>query len=247
MIMKPVIFNFKSATIDLCRQLQACGVTFLTLHGRTAAQKSSEPVRVNAITEVKQSLLIPLIANGDVRTLAEADAMYEATKCNGMMSARGILANPALFAGYDKTPPACIQDWINISAKSGPNLIFQCFHHHLTFMTDSLLKKKSRIRFNNMTRKEEIFGFIDETFKIVPEVGYFEKENVGSALSYSYDESRFRGRLHKEMFTDSNEIIETYSSSKMDGKYFKSVVAASKGDETAICDLDFMDSSLFDA
>lgn len=32
----------------------------------------------------------------------------------GVMSARGILRNPAMYAGYDDTPFQCIQDWVRL-------------------------------------------------------------------------------------------------------------------------------------
>jgi tRNA-dihydrouridine synthase 4 len=205
--------------------------------------KCSEPVRVDAIAEVKRSLSIPLVANGDICSVADADARFEATGCDGMMTARSILTNPALFAGYDKTPLCCLQDFLDLSAKAGPNIIFQCFHHHLTFMTDSLLRKKERIRLNSLTRKEQVLEFMAENFGITPTT---VDENVEERpeIRYNYDETKFRERLCRDVF-QGGEIVQEYCSTKQDGKYFQSIVRASQGDETN-CDLDFMDSNMFE-
>lgn len=48
------------------------------------------------------------------------------------MAARGILANPALFAGYQKTPVECVVDWLDLSIAMG----FPVFnvHQHLMFI-----------------------------------------------------------------------------------------------------------------
>lgn len=72
-----------SATIDMCRQLEACGITFITVHGRTPAQKTNIPVNQEALKEIKSSLGIPVVANGDIFSLQDADAMHCKTNCDG--------------------------------------------------------------------------------------------------------------------------------------------------------------------
>ena len=57
-------------TIDLCRQVEAAGVSYLAVHGRRRDQRS-EPVNLDAIKAIKQSLKIPVVANGDIRTLED--------------------------------------------------------------------------------------------------------------------------------------------------------------------------------
>lgn len=94
-------------TIDLVRQLEKCGITFITVHGRSPTQKIGEPSNVEYLAEIKKSISIPMVANGDVKTLDGANELYEQTKCDGLMSARGILTNPTLFAGTNTTPVSC--------------------------------------------------------------------------------------------------------------------------------------------
>lgn len=74
------------------------------------------------------------------------------------MAARGILTNPALFAGHCVTPLACIQDWVTISTATATP--FQCFHHHLVFMLEKVLAKPERLAFNIIKTKELVLDFL---------------------------------------------------------------------------------------
>ena len=85
-------------TVDLCRQVEAAGVTFLTVHGRRKDQRS-EPVNLDAIKTIKQSLQIPVVANGDICTIEDARRVKRLTGVDGVMAARGILENPAMYSG----------------------------------------------------------------------------------------------------------------------------------------------------
>lgn len=66
-------------------------MTFLTVHGRTPSQKIAEPSNNDFLREVKQSISVPLIANGDCKSLDDADEMHRLIGCDGVMAARGIL------------------------------------------------------------------------------------------------------------------------------------------------------------
>jgi len=51
------------------------------------------------------------------------------------MSGRGLLANPGLFAGYDRTPIDAVSNFVQLSTKYGV-LPFPLFHRHLGFMLE---------------------------------------------------------------------------------------------------------------
>ena len=116
-------------TIEFVKRAESIGTDFITVHGRTRRQRSTELVNLNAIKLIKENLKIPVIANGNVFTLNDAENIYEQTGVNGVMSARGLLKNPALFAGYDFTPWDCIENFIRLSIAYGTNHFI--FHHHL--------------------------------------------------------------------------------------------------------------------
>ena len=53
---------------------------------------------------MRESLNIPVVANGDIFSLEDAKMTAEKTGCQGVMAARGLLENPAMYAGYTSTP-----------------------------------------------------------------------------------------------------------------------------------------------
>lgn len=95
----------------------------------------------------------------------------------GMMAARGMLENPAMFLGNSSTPVACIQDWVNISLDLG--VIFNCFHHHLVFMMEHILTKDERRVFNCLKTKDDVLNFLKENYNItyIPGNSGFSADN----------------------------------------------------------------------
>lgn len=73
--------NFRR-TVDFARQMESAGLTFLSVHGRTKDQRS-EPVNYEAISLIKSSINIPVIANGDVKSLKEAERIKTLTNVDG--------------------------------------------------------------------------------------------------------------------------------------------------------------------
>ncbi|ORX68910.1 FMN-linked oxidoreductase [Linderina pennispora] len=103
-------------TIELVKRAEMMGVDWITIHGRTRHQKSTEPVDFNIIKMVKESVGVPVLANGGIFSVEDADEMYEKTGVDGVMSARGLLQNPALFAGYEHTPLEAVQKYRQLRA-----------------------------------------------------------------------------------------------------------------------------------
>lgn len=104
-------FNFFRETVDLCQKAEHAGVSWIAVHGRTKDQRA-EPVNKEAIKTIKESLSIPVIANGDIKSLQDVEEIQTVTKVDGVMAARGILQNPAMYSGFENTPLQCVQDWV---------------------------------------------------------------------------------------------------------------------------------------
>lgn len=93
-------------TLELCLLLQAAGCACIAVHGRKRGSNRRRrvgPADLEQVARLKRALHVPVIANGNIRSFAEARANLVATGCDGVMSAEAVLANPALFAG-DQTP-----------------------------------------------------------------------------------------------------------------------------------------------
>lgn len=150
-------------TVDLCQKLEATGVSFVTVHGRTKEQRG-EPVNLEAIRTVKESLRIPVVANGDVYSLCRAKEVCRITGANGAMAARGMLENPAMFSGAKHTPATCIRDWVQLAAQLGSPLTQ--FHQHLTFMLEHVLPRSEKRVFNALTSSSAVVDYLQQTYEI---------------------------------------------------------------------------------
>ncbi|KAG8198239.1 hypothetical protein JTE90_021496 [Oedothorax gibbosus] len=135
-------------TVEFCQRAEKAGASFITVHGRTKVQRN-EKVNMEAIKLIKENVSLPVVGNGDVFHLRDAYTLQGYTGVNGVMSARGLLQNPSLFAGAEMTSSDCIQDWINISLSLGNS--FTNFHHHLMYMLEGVMSKHERKLFNSYT------------------------------------------------------------------------------------------------
>ncbi|KHN72067.1 putative tRNA-dihydrouridine synthase-like protein C45G9.2, partial [Toxocara canis] len=100
-------------TVELCRQVQSAGVSYICVHGRTPEQRA-EAADYEAIALVKSALSIPVIANGGIDSYHEALQVTKRTGVDGVMAASGLLDNPAMFAGHEFTPLQCVLDWVSV-------------------------------------------------------------------------------------------------------------------------------------
>ncbi len=83
--------------VEIGKAVEACGVDFVSVHGRTRAGKYKAPVDYDAIKLMKESISIPVIANGDIKDYAKAKEVLEYTKANGVMIGRGAIGKPWVF------------------------------------------------------------------------------------------------------------------------------------------------------
>jgi nifR3 family TIM-barrel protein len=83
--------------VELARMAESEGLDAVALHARTREQGYSGQAQWNWIAAVKQSITIPVIGNGDIRTPEDALAMIAETGCDAVMVGRAAPANPWIF------------------------------------------------------------------------------------------------------------------------------------------------------
>ena len=82
---------------EVARALERSGVKWVTVHARARSEKFTGEAHWEVIAEVKQSIALPVIGNGDVKTPEDALRMVRETGCDGVMVGRGSFGNPWLF------------------------------------------------------------------------------------------------------------------------------------------------------
>jgi tRNA-dihydrouridine synthase B len=86
----------------VARIIEENGGALIAVHARTRAQGMQGQADWDAIAEVVQEVSIPVIGNGDVRTVADAERLKTHTGCAGVMIGRGALDNPWIFRRIDR-------------------------------------------------------------------------------------------------------------------------------------------------
>jgi tRNA-dihydrouridine synthase 4 len=168
-------------------------IDFLTIHPRTRNTPSRIPINVEAL-EILTSTFgdrVPILLSGDVFSLSslpftsplhhmtgngeigdnevgDRPRLPDLPKLTGLMSARGILANPALYAGFEACPWEAVEAFMVNLARSP--LPLKLVLHHLSEMCapgmgpdkSALLGKKDRVAMLECTNMCDLIDFLDE-------------------------------------------------------------------------------------
>lgn len=83
--------------VEVAKIVEKAGASAICVHPRTRSQGYSGKADWNIIKEVKQSVSIPVIGNGDIKCPEDAKKMIDETNCDAVMIGRGVLGNPWLI------------------------------------------------------------------------------------------------------------------------------------------------------
>ena len=82
---------------DVLPAFEASGVDFVVVHARTVKQKYRGVANHKLTAEIVNRCSLPVIANGDVATAADAQRVLDDTGAAGLMLGRGAITDPLLF------------------------------------------------------------------------------------------------------------------------------------------------------
>jgi len=89
--------------LETARIIEENGGKLIAVHGRTRQQTYTGQANWDAIARIKQTVKIPVIGNGDVRSLEDIERMKDYTKCDGVMIGRAAIGNPWIFSRVNKS------------------------------------------------------------------------------------------------------------------------------------------------
>lgn len=98
-------FGMNEDVIDEAGPLfEKAGVSAITLHARTRAQMYAPSADWSAIKRLKNLVKVPVIGNGDVTSISDAERMIKETGCDFVMIGRAAMGHPWIFKeGYNPT------------------------------------------------------------------------------------------------------------------------------------------------
>ncbi len=123
--------------------LEDIGVSAITLHPRTTSQRFEGSADWNSIKILKENVNIPIIGNGDVKTIDDYIKILKQTKCDAVMIGRAALGNPWIFRDIDNYNKGKTKEETKIS-----DILTICIKHY------NLLKENKEERICvNLTKK----------------------------------------------------------------------------------------------
>lgn len=168
--------------VDLAEQLQDCGISALTIHGRTRAQMYTGEADWTLIGEVKNNprMHIPIIGNGDVTTPQRARECYDRYGVDAIMIGRASFGRPWIFKEVkhyletgEELPPLSTQwrmEVLRQEVEDSVNLLDErrgILHVRRHLAASPLFKgipnfRDTRIAMLRAETKEELFRIFDE-------------------------------------------------------------------------------------
>ncbi len=103
--------------LQLAQQLQDCGISALTIHGRTRCQMYTGNADWTLIKETKKNsrIYIPIIGNGDIKTKEDCKRMFDECKVDAVMIGRAAIGQPWIFSQIqDDKEELSIHEKINV-------------------------------------------------------------------------------------------------------------------------------------
>lgn len=80
--------------VEVAQKIEQAGASLIAIHARTRSQGYSGKANWGIIKQVKENVSIPVIGNGDIKTIYDAKKMLDETKCDAIMIGRATLGNP---------------------------------------------------------------------------------------------------------------------------------------------------------
>ena len=174
-------WNSKSVVaVEVAKLLEEAGVSAITIHGRTREEYYLGKADWDIIKKVKESVKIPVIGNGDIKTKEDALRMFEQTNVDGLMIGRGAIGNPWIFeevinylqgkeqrkvTNSEKLETIIVHINLAVKEKSENIAIKEMRKHLAYYVRNEKDASKIRERINKINDKGALVDCLNEYFK----------------------------------------------------------------------------------
>jgi tRNA-dihydrouridine synthase B len=156
--------------LEIARIIADNGGQLIAVHGRTKAQGYGGEADWDAIAEVRQAVSVPVVANGDVKTVADIERIKAHTGCPAVMIARAAIGNPWIFAQLDReqVPPdvlrATMLDHLeSMLAFYGPERGLVLFRKYAQrYLSPYQLSRENRQALMTSATRDEFLSLLDQ-------------------------------------------------------------------------------------
>lgn len=153
----------------IARIIEENGGSLVAVHGRTKTQGYGGVADWDAIAEIKQTVSIPVIGNGDIRSVTDIQRMKSTTGCDGVMIGRAAIGNPWIFSGLDRwqVPPkqvgATMLEHLNamLAFYEGDYGLVLFRKHASRYLSQSPLTRSQRQLLFTAERPEDFLSLLD--------------------------------------------------------------------------------------
>jgi tRNA-dihydrouridine synthase B len=159
----------------IARIVEQEGGAAIAVHGRTKEQGYSGLADWDAIAEVKVTVKIPVIGNGDVKTVADIDRMKAHTGCQAVMIGRAAIGNPWIFSRIerDQVTPEQVRQMIHRHLERhlefyGERKGLVLFRKHaMQYLRLHALPRLQRTEILQQETAESFFARLDEAYRVL--------------------------------------------------------------------------------
>lgn len=172
--------NNNIVAVQVAKIAEEVGISAITVHGRTRSEFYSGKADWDIIKEIKKTVSIPVIGNGDVIDGKTALEMFEKTNVDGIMIGRGVFGNPWIFreieyflkTGKELEKPTneekldIMKRHIELAVEEKGDVAIRELRKHIAWYTKNMKNSSEfRNKINTIETKQDMLKNIDEYFK----------------------------------------------------------------------------------
>ncbi|TBU40847.1 FMN-linked oxidoreductase [Dichomitus squalens] len=132
-------------TSDLGVRLEAAGSSWITLHARhvSARRRRQGAADLEQVRVLKETVGVPVVSNGNVRTWEDVQANRKMTGADGVMVGETLLANPCLFANVTPDPVKISLEYLEVCREHPGTATMQTIQTHVRHFVDHHCSRRS--------------------------------------------------------------------------------------------------------